>query len=263
MHHRRSRPVILFVEPSLARHRRLRVALRRRGAHVMMASTAEEGLDRAELFPPDAIVVASGLRNTEGDSYATVFQAAYPGARLLPDDATLLSEIVKEFPSLAPIEVTDETSRILCVDDDPLTLAPIEVTDETSRILCVDDDPLYLKSLTRFLERYGYHVQSCTNPEQALASVQRLPPELAIVDVRMPGMDGIELARRIHELSHGPVPVVLLTALPIEETRGWGRQAGATCSISKQGVPDQVVDVIDSLIGNVDEDERAFLKIPG
>ncbi|HZE99518.1 MAG TPA: response regulator [Planctomycetota bacterium] len=241
MHHRRSRPVILFVEPSLARHRRLRVALRRRGAHVMMASTAEEGLDRAELFPPDAIVVASGLRNTEGDSYATVFQAAYPGARLLPDDATLLSEIVKEFPSLAPIEVTDETSRILCVDD----------------------DPLYLKSLTRFLERYGYHVQSCTNPEQALASVQRLPPELAIVDVRMPGMDGIELARRIHELSHGQVPVVLLTALPIEETRGWGRQAGATCSISKQGVPDQVVDVIDSLIGNVDEDERAFLKIPG
>src|SRR5882672_7443428 len=175
MHHRRSRPVILFVEPSLARHRRLRVALRRRGAHVMMASTAEEGLDRAELFPPDAIVVASGLRNTEGDSYATVFQAAYPGARLLPDDATLLSEIVKEFPSLAPIEATAETSRILCVDD----------------------DPLYLQWLTRFLERSGNVVQSCTNPGEALASVQRRRPEIAIVDVRMPGMYGNEKARRI------------------------------------------------------------------
>jgi hypothetical protein len=56
---------------------------------------------------------------------------------------------------------------------------------------------------------------------------------------------------------------VLLTAVPLEEARAWGRGAGAICFLSKQAVPDQVLDVIDSLIGDVDDDERAFLKIPG
>jgi len=241
MGQRSARPVFLFVEPSLARHRRLRVALRRRGAHVLMAPSAEEGMDRAELFPPDAIVVASGLRNPEGDSSAALFQAAYPSARLLPDDATLPSEISRVFPWLSP-------------------LGP---RAEGARVVCVDDDPLYLKSLLRFLERYGYRVQGFDSPELALRSVGGVPPDLVLADVRMPGMDGIELARRIRESTRGRVPVVLLTALPIEEARAWGRGAGAVCSLSKQAVPDQVVDVIDSLIGDVDEDERAFLKIPG
>jgi DNA-binding response OmpR family regulator len=241
MAQRSSRPVFLFVEPSLARHRRLRVALRRRGAHVLMAPSAEEGLDRGELFPPDAIVVADGLRNTEGDSYAEIFRAAFPRARMLPDDATLASEIAREYPLLTPLG--------------PKT--------EGARVVCVDDDPLYLKSLVRHLERYGYRVKGFDNPDRALRAIGAVPPDLVLADVRMADMDGIELTRRIRESTRGRVPVVLLTAVPLEEARAWGRGAGAICFLSKQAVPDQVLDVIDSLIGDVDDDERAFLKIPG
>lgn len=236
-----ARPVFLFVEPSLARHRRLRVALRRRGARVVIAPSAEEGLDRAALFPPDAIVVAEGLRNTEGDRYAAIFREAFPDARLLPDDATLVSEIAKHFPWLSP-------------------LGP---KAEGARIVCVDDDALYLKSLLRLLDRYGYRAQAFDDAGAALRVIGGMPPDLVLADVRMPGMDGIELARRVRETTRGRVPVVLLTALPLDEVRAWGRGAGAVCALSKQAVPDQVVDVIDSLIGDVDDDERAFLKIPG
>jgi CheY-like chemotaxis protein len=237
----RPRPVFLFVEPSLARHRRLRVALRRRGAHVLMAPTAGEGLDRAEMFPPDAIVVADGLRNPDGDRYDDVFHAAWPAAHLLPDDASLPSEIARAFPSLGL----------------PASLGG------APRVLCVDDDPQYLKSLSRLLERYGYRADSAATSEEAIRSVEREAPALALVDIRMPEMDGIELARRIREVTRGRVPVVLLTALPIDEARARARGSGAACSLSKNAVPDQVVDVLDALIGDVDDDERAFLKIPG
>ncbi len=236
-----ARPVFLFVEPSLARHRRLRVALRRRGARVGMTTSAEEGLERASLFPPDAVVVAEGLRNPEGDSYAQMFREAYPDARLLPDDATLASEIWRHFPWLAP-------------------LGP---KAEGARVICVDDDPIYLKSLLRLLDRYGYRAQGFDDAGAALRAIGGVPPDLVLADVRMPGMDGIEFARRVREATRNRVPVVLLTALPIDDVRAWGRGAGVVCALSKQAVPDQVVDVIDSLVGDVDEDERAYLKIPG
>lgn len=236
-----ARPVFLFVEPSLARHRRLRVALRRRGARVLIAPSAEEGLDRASMFPPDAIVVADGLRTPDGDPYAAIFREAYPDARLLPDDPTLAAEISRHFPWLAP-------------------LGP---KAEGARIVCVDDDPLYLKSLVRLLERYGNRAQGFEDSGSALRAIGGMPPDLVLADVRMPGMDGIEFARRVREATRNRVPVVLLTALPIDDVRTWGRGAGVVCSLSKQAVPDQVIDVIDSLIGDVDDDERAFLKIPG
>jgi CheY-like chemotaxis protein len=106
-------------------------------------------------------------------------------------------------------------------------------------------------------------VQGFDNPDRALRAIGAVPPDLVLADVRMADMDGIELTRRIRESTRGRVPVVLLTAVPLEEARAWGRGAGAICFLSKQAVPDQVLDVIDSLIGDVDDDERAFLKIPG
>jgi CheY-like chemotaxis protein len=73
-------------------------------------------------------------------------------------------------------------------------------------------------------------------------------------------MDGVELARRIREATGGRIPVVLLTAVPIDEARNAGLLAGACCILSKEGLPERVVDLVDSLIGDVDEHERALLR---
>lgn len=69
------------------------------------------------------------------------------------------------------------------------------------RILLVDDDADGAELVARFLRREGHHVDVAANADQAMASLERLQPELAIIDIGLPGMDGYELAARVRERS--------------------------------------------------------------
>ncbi|WP_317704213.1 response regulator [Methylomarinovum caldicuralii] len=74
------------------------------------------------------------------------------------------------------------------------------MTEKTRRkILVVDDDRLILSTLSQGLGKLGYEVMEAANAEEALARVRRQRPDLALVDVRMPGIDGPALARRLQE----------------------------------------------------------------
>jgi DNA-binding response OmpR family regulator len=127
-------------------------------------------------------------------------------------------------------------------------------------ILCVDDDPLYLRGLTRRLTRYGYRVHASPSSTQALEAAVLLRPTLAIVDIRMPGMDGLELTERFSEMSTGPLPVVLLTGLDSEQTALEGFRRGARYLLRKSCNPGKVLDVVDYFVGDLNEREREALK---
>ena len=77
-------------------------------------------------------------------------------------------------------------------------------------ILVVDDDRLVLASLTRGLRQAGYRVSEASNGNDALELAQRSAPDLALLDVRMPGMNGIELGRLLREQAR--VPFLYLSA---------------------------------------------------
>ncbi|MCC8988830.1 MAG: response regulator [Candidatus Contendobacter sp.] len=77
-------------------------------------------------------------------------------------------------------------------------------------ILLVDDDRLILSTLGSGLRQAGYTVTEAASGEAALALTQRQPPDLAVLDIRMPGMSGIELARRLRDTHH--VPALFLSA---------------------------------------------------
>src|SRR5688572_12654025 len=77
-------------------------------------------------------------------------------------------------------------------------------------ILVVDDDRLVLAALAEGLRGAGYRVTGVASGEEALASVGREVPDLALLDVRMPGMSGIELGRRLRE--QFGVPFMYLSA---------------------------------------------------
>ncbi len=77
-------------------------------------------------------------------------------------------------------------------------------------ILLVDDDRLILSTLGSGLRQAGYTVTEAASGEAALAFTQRQPPDLAVLDIRMSGMSGIELARRLRDAHH--VPVLFLSA---------------------------------------------------
>lgn len=79
-----------------------------------------------------------------------------------------------------------------------------------STILVVDDDPYVLESVSSLLYEYGYSVIACESGEEAMVQLQRNNVELVLTDVKMPGVSGIALLEKIHNLNPG-IPVVLMT----------------------------------------------------
>lgn len=94
-----------------------------------------------------------------------------------------------------------------------------------TKILVVDDEPLYLRLLKVNLESEGYEIVTASDGEQALELITRQIPDLIILDVMMPKMDGITTCIRIRQFS--TVPIILLTALGEEHDKVNGLNIGA------------------------------------
>jgi two-component system alkaline phosphatase synthesis response regulator PhoP len=100
-----------------------------------------------------------------------------------------------------------------------------------SRILIVDDDRSLLELLTDYLGRLGHEVRGMPDGQKALASLDDSPPELVLLDVTMPGLDGWQVLARIRATSQ--VPVIMLTARGDEPEVLRGFAAGADDYVTK------------------------------
>ena len=98
-------------------------------------------------------------------------------------------------------------------------------------ILAVDDDTLLRRSLAFNLEQAGYRVSTAGNAEDALARVQIDPPDLVILDIGLPGMDGMDALRKLRQQMQ--VPVIFLTARRRELDEVLGLELGADDYITK------------------------------
>jgi two-component system, OmpR family, response regulator MprA len=96
---------------------------------------------------------------------------------------------------------------------------------QRSRILVVDDDAHIVSSLRRALVYEGYDVLTAADGVEGLARARETPPDLAILDVMMPGIDGIEVCRRLR--AEGEVAILLLTARDGTSDRVRGLDSGA------------------------------------
>jgi two-component system cell cycle response regulator DivK len=95
------------------------------------------------------------------------------------------------------------------------------------RILVVEDNPLNLKLVRDVLQVAGYEVIEAQTGEQALRMAQDDPPDLVLMDLQLPGIDGTETLRRLREGTLGPdVPVVAVTALAMAEDKEAAARAG-------------------------------------
>src|SRR5918999_2506349 len=95
----------------------------------------------------------------------------------------------------------------------------------TGRILVVDDDPTVADVVARYLLRDGHDVECVADGRLALTKARENPPDLVVLDLMLPGMDGLEVCWRLRKIS--PVPVVMLTALGEEADRLIGLETGA------------------------------------
>lgn len=105
------------------------------------------------------------------------------------------------------------------------------------KILVVDDESQNVEVLRRMMTRLGYDVLTASDGESALQSVVHDRPDLVLLDVNMPGIDGIEVCRRLKsDPKTRLIPVVLITTLTASEDRIRGIEAGADDFLSKPPV---------------------------
>lgn len=114
------------------------------------------------------------------------------------------------------------------------------------RILIIDDDVELNSLLTRYLGRFGFEVSSETRPAAGLSALQQDLPDLIILDVMLPGMDGFEVCRRIRR--EFTVPVIMLTARGEVMDRVVGLELGADDYIPKPFEPRELVARIQTIL---------------
>jgi DNA-binding response OmpR family regulator len=108
-----------------------------------------------------------------------------------------------------------------------------------SEILVVDDDRTVGDIVVRYLTRAGHRAESEPDASAALDRVLVRPPDLLVLDVTLPGMSGLELCRRVREVS--AIPIIMLTARGAEEDRVAGLQVGADDYVTKPFSPREFV----------------------
>lgn len=126
------------------------------------------------------------------------------------------------------------------------------------RILVVDDEVRILNFLSTKLKASGYEVLTAGNGITGLEQVQAQEPDLVVLDLLMPKMDGLEMLKQLRTFS--PVPVIILTAKGADTDRIKGLQLGADDYLPKPFNPDELVARIEAIRRRLEPDERR--KIP-
>jgi sigma-B regulation protein RsbU (phosphoserine phosphatase) len=122
-----------------------------------------------------------------------------------------------------------------------------ENSRENESLLLVDDNPTNLQVLYQTLETTGCKLLVAKNGETALSIAQKAAPDLILLDIMMPGIDGFEVCRRLKaDAATAGIPVIFLSALTDTKDKVQGLQLGAVDYVSKPFQPDEVIARVDT-----------------
>ncbi|MDX1657398.1 MAG: response regulator transcription factor [Nitriliruptorales bacterium] len=119
--------------------------------------------------------------------------------------------------------------------------------DDTQRILVVDDEAMVREVVSRYLTDAGYEVETLSDGDSARRTLASSPPDLVVLDVMLPGQDGLSLLRQLRSRSVD-VPVILLTARSDEVDRIQGLDIGADDYVVKPFSPRELVARVRSVL---------------
>ena len=121
------------------------------------------------------------------------------------------------------------------------------MNDRNVSILIVDDESIVRSSLKSWLEEDGYNIETAASGDEALRKLQRQQYHIMLVDIKMPGIDGIELLRRVKDINP-EIEVVMITAYASIESAVEAMKIGAFDYITKPFEPDEVGLIIKKII---------------
>ena len=122
-------------------------------------------------------------------------------------------------------------------------------------ILLVDDEPSIVQLARMYLERENFRVEAVGDGEAALEAIQRLTPDLVVLDVMLPRLDGFEVCRRMRA-EDNPVPVIMLTARDEDIDKILGLELGADDYLTKPFNPRELVARIKAILRRAERAAR-------
>jgi DNA-binding response OmpR family regulator len=139
-----------------------------------------------------------------------------------------------------------------------VTTAIIEAMKRRPRILVVEDDQTVADVVARYLERDGFDVETVIDGIAAIDRVTAAPPDLMVLDLMLPGLDGLEVFRRVR--SFAPLPVIMLTARGDEHDRVMGLELGADDYVGKPFSPRELTARVKSVLRRAEGMSRASVE---
>ena len=238
-----SAKTVLVVEDNDLNMKLVRSLLKIAGVRGIEADNAELGLDLARRHRPDLILMdielpgmdglsAVGLIRQDPQIKATPVLAltayAMEEERVRGEKAGFNGYLTK------PIDIKAFQKSLAAFLGDAPAPASAEAKDQKGRILVVDDEPLNVKLLGSQLAAKGYEIASATSGAEALERVRNDPPDLILLDVMMPGIDGYEVTRRLkQDPQNRDIPIIMVTALDGVGDKEKGLSAGADEFLNK------------------------------
>ena len=127
------------------------------------------------------------------------------------------------------------------------------------RVLVVDDEPSVQEVARAYLERDGFIVDGATTGPEALAAIERKPPDLIVLDLMLPGLSGEEITARVRERSD--VPILMLTAKVTEDQRVAGFALGADDYLVKPFSPRELVARVKAILRRAGEGDAPLTTL--
>jgi two-component system response regulator ResD len=131
-------------------------------------------------------------------------------------------------------------------------MAVIDTQHSRGSILVVDDEPTIGEIVSRYLTRAGYETRVAMDGIQALEEADAWGPDLIVLDLMLPGLDGLEVLRRLRAVDKRGVAVILLTARGEPSDRITGLRMGADDYVAKPFSPAELIARIDAVLRRVD-----------
>ncbi|MBI4341567.1 MAG: response regulator [Candidatus Omnitrophica bacterium] len=225
---------VLLIEPDVTRRQMLYDVLTRRGLNVYTARTAEMVRTILEYDRPDLILLNPSLPDTTGSELIMKIRSFNPSVPIL-----LLNDAPAALTLDASCAVQGRLPRELAAEpliaevtlwlNAPPSSCPLP---QTGAILLVDDETRMRIIMQNLLELNGFTVTAAASGEEGLARLAQSKPDAVMLDVRMPGMDGLVVLKKIRE-QDAQLPVILVTQVDEEATREEAIRLGATAYVTK------------------------------
>jgi len=237
---------ILVVDDEDNIRRFLSHELNKKGYLVFEAASGKEALELARKYHPDLITLDIQMPDLNGFDVTSVLK----NDNQTKDIPILIVSVIEDKDKAFRLGVNDYVTKPFNCDELVSKVNHL-ITNNSKNILVVDDDKSLVRSVKYHLQRKGYSISVAHDGEQALKRVVHRHPDLILLDIMMPNVDGYEVLK---ELKSNPdtanIRIVLMTGIDIDGGRVKALSIGATDYITKSDDFNRLYDTVDNILSN-------------